>query len=93
MPFAQALDLGVIRRPFVSAIPAQVVGRAVAIFFAVKLVVLHIERNEIIQCKTVVARHEIDALLWLALLALVNIGACHQPVGHGVSSAIVALQE
>src|SRR5204862_5656432 len=39
------------------------------------------------------ARDEIDALLWLALLALVNIGACHQPVGHGVGSAIVALQE
>ena len=79
LPVAQCLDGRIVGRAFDAAVPAQVVVRAVAIVFAVRLVVLVVVRDEIVQREPVVTGDEIDALLGLALFMAVEIGAPEQP--------------
>jgi hypothetical protein len=54
---------------------------------------LRIERNQIVQSEAVVAGHEIDALLGLALLVLINIGAPRQPKSHCTRGSVVAFEK
>ena len=65
---AQPLHLGVVARPLDAAVPAPVIVRAVAVVFAVRLVVLDVVGDEVVQREPVVAGDEVDALLRLALL-------------------------
>ena len=50
-------------------------------------------RDEIVEREAVVTGHEIDALLGLALLVAVDVGAAQQPSGHARHRAVVAFQE
>src|SRR6516162_3338741 len=75
LAIAQPLDLPVGRDPLDTAIPAEIMVRSVTISFAVRLVVLAVERNQVVERETVVAGHKIDALLGFALLLLIDIRA------------------
>src|SRR5689334_1045812 len=59
--FAKVHDLRIISRAFGAAIPTVVVVRAVAVFFAVGLVVLVVVRHQIVEREAIMARDEIDA--------------------------------
>jgi hypothetical protein len=65
------------------ASPAQIVIGAVAVVFAVGLIVLVVVRDEIVEREPIMAGHEIDALLGLALLMTVYVGAAQDACGHG----------
>ena len=62
--------------PFDAAVPAAVVVGAVAVVLAVGLVVLVVVGDQIVQREAVVAGHEVDALLGLALLVAVELAGC-----------------
>src|SRR5215831_4422759 len=93
LPAAKRLDRGILRRSFGSAVPAQVVVRAVAIFFAVGFVVLAVVGDQVIQGEAVVTGDEVDALLRLALLVTVDVGAAQEARGHRGHRRLVALYE
>ena len=90
---AQLLDRRVVGRPFDAAVPTAVVVGAVAVVLAVGLVVLLVVGNEIVEREAVVAGHEVDALLGLALLVAVDLGAADHPVGHAPQRARLAAEE
>ena len=81
LPVAQRLDRRIVGRPFRAAVPAQVVVRSVAIVLAVGLVVLVVERDQIVEREAVMAGHEVDALLGLAFLVAVDVRAAEQSRG------------
>src|SRR5689334_18108448 len=64
------------------AVPTAVVVGAVAVLFAIGLVVLLVVGNEIVERKAVVAGYKIHALLQLAPFVAVNFRAAHQPISH-----------
>src|SRR5512133_2508819 len=82
LPVAQPLDIGIVGRSFYAAVPASVVIAAIAIVFAVRLVMFVIVGNEVVERKTVVARREVDALFGFAFSLAVNAGASGQTIGH-----------
>ena len=90
---AQPLDGRVVGRPFDAAVPAAVVVGAVAVVFAVGLVVLVVVGDEVVEREAVVAGDEVDALLGLALLVAVDLGAADQPVGEAPDRARLAAEE
>ena len=49
--------------------------------------------DEVIECEAVVTRHEVHALLNLAFLVAVNLGAAEQPVGNGCHGTLVATKK
>ena len=90
---AESFDGGVGSRAFDATIPAPVVVGAVAISLAVGLVVLLVVGNQVVQGEAVMAGDEVNALLGLALLMAVNLGAADQPVGEAPERALRAAQE
>ena len=66
---------------------------AVAVVLAVGLVVLAVVGDQIVEREAVVAGDEVDAVLRLALLVAVDVGAAEQPRGHARHRAVVALQK
>ena len=90
---AQLLHRRVIGRSFDAAVPAPVVIGAVAVVLAVRLVVFLIVGDEIVERETVVAGHEVEALLCLALLVAVDLGTADQPVGHAPQRPGFAAEE
>ena len=82
LPVAQRLDRRIVGRPFDAAVPAHVVVRAVAIVFAVRLVVLVVVGDQVVEREAVVAGHEVDALLRLPFLVTVDVRAAEQPRGE-----------
>src|SRR4029453_2924230 len=66
---------------------------AVAIVLPVRLVVLPVVRDEVIQGEAVVTGHEVDALLWLPLLITVDRGATYETVGEAPDRPLLATQE
>ena len=58
-----------------AAIPAAIAVGAVAVLFTVCLVVLPVVRDQIVQGEPGVAGDEVDALLGLAFLVAVDLGA------------------
>ena len=58
---AELVDARIFGRPFDAAIPAQIIIGAVAVPFAVTLVVLDVVRDQVVERKPVVTGHEIDA--------------------------------
>ena len=75
LAIAQPFDLGIGRRTFDAAVPAEIMVASITVSFAIRLVVLVVERNEVIERKAVVAGYKIDALFRLPLFLLVDIGA------------------
>ena len=61
LPLAQLVDLGIVGRPFDAVIPRMVVGMAVAVVFAVRLVVLVVVGDEVVEVEAVMRGDEIDA--------------------------------
>ncbi len=84
LPVSQLLHRGIIGWPLDAPIPASVVIRAVPVVFAVRLVVLLVVGDQVIEREAVVTGHEIHALLGLAFLVAVDLGAADQPVGRGM---------
>ena len=80
LPVSQFLDRGIFGRAFEPAVPAPVVVRTVTVVFAIRLVVLRVVRDKIVQSKAVVTGYEVDALLRLACLMSVNLGTAKHPV-------------
>src|SRR5260370_42444166 len=76
-----------------TTIPASVVVHAISVIFAVWFVVFLIVRDEVIECEAVVTRHEVHAILGLAFLVTVNLGATEQPVGKGRHRTLVATEK
>ena len=63
----QRLDRRVVGRALDAAVPAEVLVVAVAVALAVRLVVLRVVRDEVVEREAVVAGHEVDAGLRLAV--------------------------
>src|SRR6185436_13280265 len=61
LPLAQRADRRIVGRAFDAAVPAAIVGFAVAVVFAVGLVVLFVVADEVVQRESVVRGDEIDA--------------------------------
>ena len=66
---------------------------SVAVSFAVRLVVLAVVGDQIVERKPVVAGHEIDALLGFTLFSLVNVRAPRQPERQGTDGSIIPFEE
>ncbi len=90
---AQPLDRRIVGRALDAAVPAAVVVGAVAIPLPVRLVVLDVVGDEVVQREAVVAGDEVDALLGLAALVLVHVRAADQPAGERADRPVVALEE
>src|SRR4029450_1351209 len=80
LPISNLLHSGIIGKTFNTAVPTSIVIRPVAIVFAICFVVFAIIRDQVVERETVVTRHEVDALLGLAFLVTVNLGAAKQAV-------------
>ena len=93
LPVPQLLNGRVIGRPFSTTVPTAIVVGAIAVSLAIVLVVFLVVRDQIIQCKTVVAGHEIDALLGLALLVAINLWTADHPVRHSPHRTGLAAEE
>ena len=84
---------GIVGRAFDTAVPASVVVGAVAVVLAVRLVVLAVVGDEVVEGEAVVTGDEVDALLGLALLVAVERRAADQAVGEALDRAVVAAEE
>ncbi|MNI78607.1 hypothetical protein D3C73_1349960 [compost metagenome] len=60
LPIAQVDDLRVLGRPLDTAVPRPVIGVAIAVVFAVGLVVLVVVGNQVVKGKTVMRGDEVD---------------------------------
>ena len=90
---AQPFHRGIVGRSFDATVPAQVVGGAIEIVVTVRLVVLGVVGDEVVEREAVVAGDEVDALFRLALLVPEHVGAAGQPVRQRMDRSAVALQE
>src|SRR6202023_1960647 len=90
---SQLLDGGILRRPLHSTVPAPIVVRPVAVVLAVRLVVLGVVGHEIVEGEAVMTRHEVDALLGLALLVSVERRAADQAIGKALDRALLAAEK
>src|SRR5439155_6055888 len=89
----ELLDGGIAGGAFDATVPAPVVVGAVAVLLAVRLVVLPVVRDQIVEREAVVTGHEVDALLGLALLVAVDLGAADQAVGEAPERPARAAEE
>ena len=84
---------GVVGRPLHPAVPAQVPVAAVAVALAVRLVVLRVVRDEVVEREAVVAGDEVDAGPGLAVLVAVDVRAAEEALADRADQAPVALDE
>src|SRR5215472_14165431 len=77
-------------RPFDPAIPTHVVIVAIAVFFAVCLVVFALVADEIAQGESVVASYEIQTGTGAATVVRVEITATGQPAGQFCNRTAIA---
>ena len=61
--------------PHNAAVPREVVVAAVAVAFAVGVVVLLVVRAQVVQREAVVRNHKIDAVVWLPATPKAHLGA------------------
>ena len=90
---AQPQDVRGARLALDAAVPAVVVVGAVAVALAVRLVVLRIEADQVVQRKPVVRRDEVDARVRLAAALLIEVAAARQAVAHFADLSGVTLPE
>src|SRR6516162_806173 len=93
LAISQLLHCRIVRWALDATVPASVVVRAVAVVLAVRLVVLLVVRDEIVERKAVVTSHKVHALLRLALLMTVNLRAAYKPVGKARHGTLLAAEE
>src|SRR5215472_7493158 len=93
LPVSQPFHRKVVGWALDTAVPASVVVRAVVAILPVRLVVLLVVRDEVVEGEAIVAGHEVDALLRLAFLVTVNLGAAEQPVREAWHETLVAAEE
>src|SRR5581483_3679012 len=82
LTLAQRLDPGIIRFAFDTTIPAQVIINAIAVGFAVGLIMLRVVGNQVIKRKAVMRGHEIDAIDGQFTAGLEDVGAASDHIGH-----------
>ena len=70
LPGADTLDFGIVGRALDAAVPGPVVGRAVVVVFAVRVVVLLVVGNAVVQREAIMSGDEVDAGPGLAALAV-----------------------
>src|SRR5207247_1384304 len=80
-------------RPLDPAVPGQVRYRAVPVPFAIRLVVLVVIGDQIVQRETVMAGHKIDALFGFSFLVAENIGAAERPLRQQPDRPTVAFDK
>ena len=90
---SQLLDGSVVGRPLDPAVPGQVRARAVPVAFAIRLVVLVVVGNQIVQREAVVAGHEIDALFGLPFLVAEDVRTAERSLRQQPDRAAVALDK
>ena len=93
LPIAQGIDLRVIRRSFDAAVPREIIIVAVLVAFAVRLIVLFVVADQVVERETIVRGDEIDARIWASSAVLIKIGAAGQPISHLADAALVAFPE
>ena len=79
---AQLLDRRVVGRPFDAAVPARLSSAPSRLSSPLASLCLLVVGDEVVEREAVVAGDEVDALLRLALLVAVDLGAAEQPVGQ-----------
>src|SRR6266436_3583299 len=89
----QLLHSRVVGRSLHPAVPRQVCPRAVPVAFTIRLVLLVIVRNQIVQREAVVAGHEIDALFGLPFLVAEDVRAAARSLRQQPYRAVVALDK
>src|SRR5678815_3694990 len=89
----QPFDRGIVRRAFRAAVPAEVHVGAVATALTVRLVVLGVVADEVVQRESVVRRDEVNALLRPPALVPVEIRAAKAAVGKGNDGIVIGLHE
>src|SRR5207244_11136342 len=90
---AHRVDVGVVGRSLVAAVPGVVVVSAVAVVLAVGLVVLVVVADQVVQAEAVVAGDEVDAGVGLPAVVLVQITGAGQARGELAYQAAIALPE
>src|SRR5207237_7281981 len=70
LPLAQRADRGIVGRPLDAVVPRTVVGIAVLVVLAVRLVVLVVIGDGIVQREAVMRGDEVDAGPWFAAAAV-----------------------
>src|SRR6266446_4251266 len=75
---SQLLDGSVVGRSLDPAVPGQVRVQPVAVALAIRLVVLVVVGNQIVQCEAVVTGYEIDALFGFSFLVAENVRAAER---------------
>ena len=86
-------DGGIVGGALDAMVPAAIVVGAVAVVFAVALVVLGVVGDEIVECEAVVTGDEVYALLGFAVLVAVDGATSEDAVGEGLHEAVVAAEE
>src|ERR1035441_4989235 len=88
---AKSLNVGIVGRSFNSAIPAAIVVIAVPIAFAINLVVLIVEANQVLHGEAVVSCDEIYTGVWTAAAMSIKItGPCNS-IGQISDGSVVSL--
>src|SRR5690606_33125174 len=92
-PRAEALDRGIVARTLDARVPAEVVIAAVAVVLAVRLVVLTVIADEVVEREAVVARDEVDAVRRPTAVPAVEVAAARDPGRDVTEHAGIAAQE
>ncbi len=82
LPLAQGVDAGVVGRPLVAAVAAEVVVPAVAVVLAVGLVVLAVVADQVVEREAIVAGDEIDRVVGVPRGVAVEVEAAADPLGQ-----------
>src|SRR5262252_6766803 len=93
LPIAQLLDRWILRRAFHTTVPAPIIVGTVTVVFTVRLVVLVVVGDQVVQGEAIVTRHEVDTLFGLAFLVPVYLGAAKQAVGKTSHRPLVATEK
>src|SRR3954469_14863003 len=84
---------GVVGRPLDAVVPADVVVHPVPVALAVRVVVLPVVRDEVVEGEAVVGRDEVDAVRRAARLALIDVRAAGDSRGDRRDQPAVAAHE
>src|SRR4030095_15763083 len=93
LPVSQLLHRGIIGRALHPTVPAMVVVHAVAVVFAIILVVFLFIRDQVVERESVMTSYKVDALLNLPPLVTVNLRTADQTVSQARHRTVSATKE
>src|SRR3954454_5921150 len=93
LSLAERIDPRGVRRAFHAVVPADVVVHPVTVALAVRIVVLRVVRDEVVEGETIVGGDEVDAVRGAARLALIDVRAAGDPCGDRRDQPAVAAHE